>query len=48
MLQESKRELPGVGKINVPPPEEKPNDDETLVYANKLVRILNVMDNLIF
>jgi len=39
LLQEAKRSLPVVGKNNVVPPEEKTNDDETLVYANKLVRI---------
>ncbi|KAK7291040.1 hypothetical protein RIF29_05900 [Crotalaria pallida] len=35
-VEESKRGLTGVGKINETPPEEKGNDDETLVYANKL------------
>lgn len=34
-VEETKRGLPVVGK-NVSPPEEKTNDDETLVYANKL------------
>jgi len=38
-LQEAKKALAEVGKNNVIPPEEKTNDDETLVYANKLVRI---------
>ena len=40
LLQEAKRGLPVAGKINVTPPEEKANDDETIVYANKAVRIL--------
>ncbi|KAG4931542.1 hypothetical protein JHK84_048537 [Glycine max] len=35
-IEEAKRSLPVVGKNNVVPPEEKTNDDETLVYANKL------------
>ncbi|KHN17176.1 Pre-mRNA-processing factor 40 like A [Glycine soja] len=35
-IEEAKRPLPVVGKNNVTPPEEKTNDDETLVYANKL------------
>ncbi|OIW15561.1 hypothetical protein TanjilG_01084 [Lupinus angustifolius] len=35
-IEESKRGVTGVGKINVTPPEEKADDDETLVYANKL------------
>ncbi|CAL0323726.1 unnamed protein product [Lupinus luteus] len=35
-IEESKRGVTGVGKVNVTPPEEKANDDETLVYANKL------------
>ncbi|KAK7383248.1 hypothetical protein VNO78_28922 [Psophocarpus tetragonolobus] len=35
-IEESKRGLPVVGKNNVIPPEDKTNDDETLVYANKL------------
>ncbi|KAJ1384756.1 FF domain [Sesbania bispinosa] len=35
-IEDAKRGLPVVGKINVTPPEEKTNDDETLVYANKL------------
>ncbi|CAJ1972782.1 unnamed protein product [Sphenostylis stenocarpa] len=34
--QEAKRASAVVGKNNVIPPEEKTNDDETLVYANKL------------
>lgn len=39
LLQEAKKALAEVGKNNVIPSEEKTNDDETLVYANKLVRI---------
>ncbi|XP_073223341.1 pre-mRNA-processing protein 40A isoform X2 [Cicer arietinum] len=35
-LEEAKRGLPVVGKTNVTPSEEKTNDGETLVYANKL------------
>ncbi|RDX79895.1 Pre-mRNA-processing protein 40A, partial [Mucuna pruriens] len=35
-IEEAKRGLPVVGKNNVIPPEEKTNDDESLVYANKL------------
>lgn len=31
------------GKVNVTPTEEKANDDEPLVYANKLVRIQYVL-----
>ncbi|XP_027332843.1 pre-mRNA-processing protein 40A isoform X2 [Abrus precatorius] len=34
--EEMNRGLPVVGKNNVTPPEEKINDDENLVYANKL------------
>ncbi|XP_061374258.1 pre-mRNA-processing protein 40A [Gastrolobium bilobum] len=34
--EEAKRGLPVVGKNNVSSPEEKTNDDETMVYANKL------------
>ncbi|XP_057425480.1 pre-mRNA-processing protein 40A isoform X2 [Lotus japonicus] len=34
-VEEAKRGLPVVGKVNITPPEEKTNDDETLVYANK-------------
>ncbi|TKY57919.1 Pre-mRNA-processing protein 40A [Spatholobus suberectus] len=35
-IEEAKRGLPVAGKNNIVPPEEKTNDDETLVYANKL------------
>ncbi|KAL2317863.1 hypothetical protein Fmac_031739 [Flemingia macrophylla] len=35
-IEEAKRVLPVVGKNNVIPTEEKTNEDETLVYANKL------------
>ncbi|KAK7376991.1 hypothetical protein VNO80_02411 [Phaseolus coccineus] len=35
-IEEAKKALAEVGKNNVIPPEEKTNDDETLVYANKL------------
>lgn len=35
-IEEAKRGLPLVGKNNVIPTEEKTNEDETLVYANKL------------
>jgi len=46
-LQEAKKALAEVGKNNVIPPEEKTNDDETLVYANKLVRI-HIMEILFY
>ncbi|KAJ7966494.1 pre-mRNA-processing protein 40A [Quillaja saponaria] len=35
-IEEAKRGMPTAGKINVTPLEEKPVDDEPVVYANKL------------
>ncbi|XP_045792788.1 spore coat protein SP96-like [Trifolium pratense] len=47
-MEEAKRGLPVVGPTNVTPSAEKTNDGETFVYANKQVRILYVMYNLLY
>lgn len=42
LLQEAKRGMPAAGKINGIPLEEKVVDEEPLVFANKLVKLLDL------